>query len=111
MPAKPRKPKLPPNTAQIPDALWNAYVAQRANAEQWAKAMGKTREKIEALLGDNERGVLEDGTLVVDWKFGKSNRFSQKKFAADHPEMLDLYKESTETRTFNVPGYVKDEDE
>lgn len=111
MPAKPKalaKSKVVPNTSLIPKPLWDAYVAQRANAEAWAASMAATRKKIEQVMGDNERGVLADGTLVVDWIHGKTNRFSQKKFAADHPEMLELYKEISETRTFNVPGYVKD---
>lgn len=111
MPAKPRKPKVVPNTTLIPTHLWDAYVSQRIMAEQWDAAMKKTRERIEALMADNERGVLDDGTLVVDWKHGKSARFSQKKFAADHPEMLELYRETTETRTFTVPGYVKNAEE
>lgn len=56
---------------------------------------------IQDQLGRSEEGTYK-GRPVVSWKITKQNRFQQKKFGEDHPDLLEEYKEEKEQRTFRV---------
>jgi len=83
----------------------------RAQVEilKWAKSRKKeiadveasARAAIEEALGDNEAGTV-DGELAVTWKAQKRRALNQKALKEEHPELVESYYETTETRRFEV---------
>jgi hypothetical protein len=58
---------------------------------------------IQEAIGKEEEATYKNKP-VITWKVTRSRRFSQKEFAADHPDLLEEYKRETESRSFRVVG-------
>ena len=83
----------------------------RAQVEllRWAKARkneiadveAQARAAIETALGDSEAGTV-DGELAVTWKRSKRKSLNQKALKEHHPELVESFYETSETRRFEV---------
>jgi hypothetical protein len=58
-------------------------------------------EVIQEQLGRNEEGTYK-GRPVVSWKITKSRRFNRKRFDVDYPELVEEYKDESESRSFKI---------
>lgn len=92
-----RKKVQPPNTVEIPKALYDEWITARQNEKDWAEIAGSRRSEIESRMGENEIAVLPDGTPVISWKHGKAMRLVQSRLPAD---IKAEYSELQPTRTF-----------
>ena len=87
----------------------------RINEENWKTVLSldeqieiltKKRNEIidswkEQLTTENlTEKTLKNGVATIGWKVKIQNRFSQKKFGEDHPDLLKEYKLPTEVKTF-----------
>lgn len=59
------------------------------------------RARIEDALGDDDTGTIL-GVPVITWKWSKPRRLDQKALKAAHPEIVEAFTVTTETRTFKV---------
>jgi hypothetical protein len=88
-----------PNTAPIPQAMWDRYEHARQMVEQWSEVVATTRAQIEEKLGENEFGTIRSRP-VVSWKHTKSNVFDQAAHKREHPDCHALYTTVREGRRF-----------
>ena len=58
------------------------------------------RVKLQALLGDNERGVI--GDRRVDWTTVTQTRFDTKRLCEEHPDIFEQYAKTITYRRFSV---------
>jgi putative phage-type endonuclease len=68
--------------------LLKEYTARKHIAAEAEAALGEIENKLRALLGDAEIGVL-DGRKVVTWK--QNGTFAAKRFQAEHPDAYTRY--------------------
>jgi hypothetical protein len=59
------------------------------------------RALVEEKMANEEVGTV-DGQPVITWKHYKQRRFNQAAFSAANPELLESYKETTETRRLEL---------
>lgn len=107
MPSRARKPapKVRPNHAEIPKVAAQRFAAARKAIEEWTTVLKEARAEIEDAMADNENGDL-DGVTVLVWKHGKRRSFNQAAFKKDHPNLVEEYTDTTETRTLTVQAQL-----
>lgn len=83
------------------DALKCKIKAAEVEYDKHAAAIGE-------MIKEGRRGVYTDDTtgetILFDWKVRESNRFQEKAFQADHPEMYEEYKKKSFSKS---PGISK----
>jgi hypothetical protein len=65
------------------------------------EVMAQHRAVIEEKMGSEEVGTV-DGDPVISWKTYKQRRLNQAILGLSYPEILELCKETTETRRMEV---------
>jgi hypothetical protein len=65
------------------------------------EVMAQHRSVIEEKMGNEEIGTV-DGKPVISWKTYKQRRLNQALLGLTHPDILELCKETTETRRMEV---------
>lgn len=75
-----------------------AFKAEVAEAERRVEAV---ENEIRALFGENTR-LLIDGEQAASWTPVAVNRFDEKAFAADHPELAAQYRKASSYRRLNI---------
>jgi hypothetical protein len=65
------------------------------------EVLAQHRAVIEEKMGNEDVGTV-DGKPVITWKTYKQNRLNQAVLAITHPDILELCKETTETRRMEI---------
>jgi len=90
--------ELPGSAAKLIDE----YNSAKAIIDEQTRNMKDAENKIKDLLGENERGTVED--YAISWKSTKPREtFDSKKFKADNPDMHSQYiKIGAASRRFSI---------
>lgn len=92
-------------TAPIDElATWvNAYREACTNRDNWGAIADRAKEQIAKHLeeADAEIGTV-NGYPTVRYTHVTSNRFDTKRFKSDHPEMVDDYQTTSQSRRFTL---------
>ena len=84
----------------------NEKKKEAAKVEFDLKQLNQDIEEAQLLLKrhleENKKDVMECGVYSYGWKITTSNRFNQKLFGEEHPDLLEKYKLPTETRKFQI---------
>ncbi len=93
---------LPPVAMELIDQ----YNSAKADADKYATKQKEAENKIKELLGENERGIVED--WVISWKSTKPREtFDAKTFKKDEPDLHAHYvKTGASSRRFSVKPIV-----
>jgi predicted phage-related endonuclease len=75
------------------DAQLAAVAEARANIKIWETAEARAKFAIETALKGRTAIVSASGDILATWKPQTVRRLNQRKLAADHPELLEKYKE------------------
>lgn len=62
---------------------------------------GTAEEQIKLFMQDASSLTI-DGNPLLTWKTQKSNRFDQKSFGEAHPDLLEQFKKTSESRVFRI---------
>jgi len=76
------------------------YDEARAVVEKWQRRMDEAANRLKALLGDHEVGLLGDRRVI--WKSVSSRRFDTKRFRSDCPDLYEEYVTQSAYRRFSV---------
>lgn len=85
-------------SSQISD-LKAKIKAAESEYDKYAAAIGE-------MVKEGRRGVFTDETtgetIIFDWKVRESNRFQEKDFQKDHPEMYEEYKKKSFSKSAGI---------
>lgn len=71
--------------------------------KQLEKEINEAELQLQGYLTDNNiDGYKQSGIYSFGWKVTTSNRFNQKAFGEDYPELLAKYKLQSESRKFEI---------
>lgn len=91
------------NQIQLPieaSDLIMQYEIAKAKEDEASEMKEEAANKLKALLGDNECGVIN--TKTVTWKSVSSEKFDTKKFQAKNPDIYKNYLVKSSSRRFSV---------
>ena len=63
-------------------------------------AIEKEQLKLEAVLSQHKVNSMDYGIYSFGWVEKTANRFNQKKFGEDHPDLLEKYKTPSTSKSF-----------
>jgi hypothetical protein len=90
-------------TAELDDMADSIAVmnACRTRIAELKEVSDQHRALVEERMGSEEVGTI-DGQPVITWKYYKQRRFNQGAFSAANPELVESYRETTETRRMEL---------
>lgn len=83
--------------------LFTRYREAQQTVKDAQAAADLIKADIAALIGGAEEAVI-DGDVVATWKSQTRESFDQKRFAAEHPELVAEYKKVSSFRVLRIKG-------
>jgi hypothetical protein len=83
--------------------LFTRYRAAQQTVKDAQAAADLIKADIAALIGGAEEALL-DGEVVATWKQQTRESFDQKRFATEHPELVNEYKKVSNFRVLRIKG-------
>ena len=80
-------------------ALVEAFDQAEAEAKKWAEAATVLKKRIQAEMGDTTEATV-GGKLTFTWRH--TGQFAEKRFAADHPDLVTKYTRTVTRDEFDV---------
>lgn len=90
---------LAPDAQEI--AVFDAYVEAKAAEKQLKADLDEAQKNLICLIGHNETLTI-DGEVVVTYKSSETNRFDNKLFKIDNPELAKAYTKTSVSRTMRI---------
>lgn len=88
--------ELPPTALDLIERYDQAYERFKEAKDE----LDAVKAQLQALLGDNERGVV--GDRRVDWTTVTQTRFDTKRLCEEHPDIFEQYAKTITYRRFSV---------
>ena len=82
------------------DELKDTEANLKFQLQQVQKHIEPIELQLQAVLTANEVDSMQYGTYYFGWKTSQRNSFNQKLFSAEHPDLYDLFKTTTEIKKF-----------
>ena len=82
------------------DELKDQEARLKHDLKETEKHIEKLELQLQAVLTANQVEYMQFGTYSFGWKTSQRNSFNQKLFSAEHPDLYDLFKTTTEIKKF-----------
>jgi putative phage-type endonuclease len=89
---------------ELAEVILSDYLAHRMKAEEHSGEAETAKQRLQALMGENEQAVI--GNWRLSWKRQTRTSIDSKRLKAERPDLAAQYARTSESRVFAAPKEV-----